>query len=172
MNRPDRKTHPLRRALISALALIPLGVALHYVYDWTGQHAVAGIFAALNESTWEHLKLAFWPMLLVAPFHWWLYDRPVGWLPATAVRVVTAPLLIIVLFYGYTAILATHHLPLDLAVFALSVIGGEILGHRIMERTFDGWVHVLAGVVIVLMIAAMVAFSFAPPDWFLFEPPA
>jgi hypothetical protein len=172
MSRPERRTHPIRRALLSALVAIPLGVALHYVYDWTGEHPVAGVFAALNESTWEHLKLAFWPMLLLAPFHWWLYDRPAGWLPATAVRVVCAPLLIIALFYGYTAILGTHHLPLDLAVFALSVIGGEILGHVVMERRTPRWLDGLAGVVILLMIGAMVAFSFAPPDWFLFEPPA
>ena len=172
MDSREDSAHPIRRALFSALAVIPVGVALHYVYDWTGEHPVAGIFSALNESTWEHLKLAFWPMLVLAPFHWFLYDRPRGWLPATAVRVVTAPLLIIVLFYGYTAILGTHHLPLDLTVFALSVIGGELLGHRIMESRMPRWLHALAAVVILLMVVAMVTFSFSPPDWFLFEPPS
>lgn len=52
MDRPTATAPRLRRALLSALAVIPFGVALHYVYDWTGEHPVAGIFAALNESTW------------------------------------------------------------------------------------------------------------------------
>lgn len=39
------------------------GTLLHFVYEWTGQNPVAAIFAPVNESTWEHLKLLFMPSL-------------------------------------------------------------------------------------------------------------
>ncbi len=132
---------------------------------------VAGIFASLNESTWEHLKLVFWPMLLIAPAHWWLYGRPAGWLPGVAVRTFTAPLLIIVLFYGYTAVLGTHLLPIDLAIYGISVVAGETLGHLVMTRRFPRWVDALAGAAVLALAVAFVWFTFSPPDWFLFRPP-
>ncbi len=40
-----------------------LGTLLHFLYDWTESRAVA-LFSAVNESTWEHMKLLFFPMLL------------------------------------------------------------------------------------------------------------
>lgn len=42
------------------------GTLLHFVYDWTNQSLLAAPFSAVNESTWEHMKLLFIPMLLFA----------------------------------------------------------------------------------------------------------
>ena len=42
------------------------GTALHFAYEWSGENVVVGAVAAVNESTWEHMKLLFIPLLLVA----------------------------------------------------------------------------------------------------------
>ncbi len=42
-----------------------LGTLLHFLYGWT-QSFVAALFSSVNESTWEHMKLLFFPMFLVA----------------------------------------------------------------------------------------------------------
>ena len=157
-----------RRILLSTLIIAPIGTALHFVYPWTGHNAFAGIFAPLNESTWEHLKLAFWPMLLLAPVQRRMYRHPPGWLPATAIRTISAPLLILALFHGYTAILGTHQLLLDIGVFVLSVFGGETLGHLVMERRFSRRARVAAGTAILLMAGSFVAFSLRAPPGVLF----
>ena len=44
------------------------GNLLHFVYDWSGQNSVVAAFAAVNESTWEHMKLLFFPMLALVLF--------------------------------------------------------------------------------------------------------
>ena len=41
-----------------------LGTLLHFVYEWTGRSRIAAAFSAVNESTWEHMKLLFLPFLL------------------------------------------------------------------------------------------------------------
>lgn len=41
-----------------------LGTLFHFVYDWSGQLWLVGLFAPVNESTWEHMKLLFVPMLI------------------------------------------------------------------------------------------------------------
>ena len=41
------------------------GTLLHFLYEWTGSK-FAALFSGVNESTWEHMKLIFFPMLLFA----------------------------------------------------------------------------------------------------------
>ena len=47
------------------------GTILHFLYDWTGGSILVSPFSGVNESTWEHMKLLFWPMFLFA-----LVQRP------------------------------------------------------------------------------------------------
>lgn len=44
------------------------GTLAHFVYDWSGQNVLAGLFTPVSESTWEHMKLLFFPMLLYGFF--------------------------------------------------------------------------------------------------------
>ena len=39
-----------------------LGCLLHFVYEWTGENIIAAIFSATDESTFQHLKLFFFPL--------------------------------------------------------------------------------------------------------------
>ena len=41
-----------------------LGTLLHFLYDLSGESLWIAPFSGVNESTWEHMKLLFWPMLL------------------------------------------------------------------------------------------------------------
>ena len=45
-----------------------LGTIWYFLYDWTGRGAIAALFFPVNESTWEHMKLIFFPMLLCTVF--------------------------------------------------------------------------------------------------------
>ena len=49
---------------IGLLWTLAAGNLLHFVYQWTGERTVAGLFAAVNESTWEHMKLLAVPWVL------------------------------------------------------------------------------------------------------------
>ena len=40
-----------------------LGVLLHFLYERTNIILISP-FSCVNESTWEHMKIAFWPMLI------------------------------------------------------------------------------------------------------------
>ena len=54
---------------ISIIAISATGTLAHFLYDLTGEHRAVGLFTAVNESTWEHIKIAITPSLL-----WGLYD--------------------------------------------------------------------------------------------------
>ena len=42
-----------------------VGTLLHFVYEWSGENVLVAAFSAVNESTWEHMKLLFFAILLV-----------------------------------------------------------------------------------------------------------
>ena len=39
------------------------GSAFHFIYELSGFALPAAVFGSVNESTWEHLKLFYWPAL-------------------------------------------------------------------------------------------------------------
>lgn len=55
----------LRHCTIIGIIFVMLtGTLSHFLYDWSGQNPVVGLFTPVNESIWEHMKLLFFPMLL------------------------------------------------------------------------------------------------------------
>jgi hypothetical protein len=166
-NRPG-----LRAAVLASCAVVvTMGSLLHFAWEWSGRSPLVAVIAAVNESTWEHLKLALWPALFVGLAQRRVYANPPGWLPATAIRTLLPPVLIVALFYGYTTLLGGHHLALDLGVFVAAVLGGEVAGHSVMWRPARTAVRIVAGAALMAGIMAFSIFSFAPPRFFLFEAP-
>ena len=50
-----------------------LGTLLHFLFDWAGGTVWSAIFSAVNESTWEHMKLLFFPLLIFAVVEWFFF---------------------------------------------------------------------------------------------------
>lgn len=153
---------------LGAVWTIVVGVPLHFLYSATGWAAFAWL-GPINESTWEHFKLAFWPTLAWAALEWRVLPehRDAFWTGKLA-TLVAMPLLIASIFYGYTAVMGKNFLAADIATFAVSVVGGQWIGFRLLSRGVrwgpSPWV-------IALLAAMFVAFSFSAPGFFLFEDP-
>ncbi|MFA5528734.1 MAG: DUF6512 family protein, partial [Peptostreptococcales bacterium] len=47
--------------VLGAFFTIIMGILLQFVYRWSGNNPIVGIFGTVNNSTWEHYKLFFWP---------------------------------------------------------------------------------------------------------------
>jgi hypothetical protein len=159
------------RAIVSALVVATAGNLLHFAYEWSGGSRVVALFAAVNESTWEHLKLAFWPALLLTPAQRWLYGPLPGWAAATATRCLLPSVLIVCGFYGYTAVLGRHHLAADIALFVVAIFLGESAGHLLLDRPTSPRLRTAALIALVTATLAFSTFTYFPPDLFLFDDP-
>ena len=58
-------------AILSLIA----GVLMHFLYEWTEYNYLAGLISPVNESTWEHLKLLFFPVLIFTIFEYFYIGR-------------------------------------------------------------------------------------------------
>lgn len=155
--------------LLGAVFIVLCGTPLHFFNDWVGSPSLAWI-GPVNESTWEHFKLAFWPAIVWAYVEWRQMPgfRRTLW-TAKLVAIVTSMLTVTVVFYGYTAMLGHHVLAFDIATFVVAVALGQWSGYKAWNR---GLHWSLAPWAVAAIAASFVLFSYAPPDGFLFQIPA
>jgi len=163
----------LKLELIGALFIIFLGSLLHFAFEWANKFWLVGIFSAVNESTWEHLKLAVIPALL-----WMLIEmrllkeRPENFFFAKTKGIYAMPFFIVVIFYSYKAILGKNFLVLDILTFVIAVILGQLLSYKLMFwKSLPKIYNKIAIVFLLLLFFAFVIFTFYPPHNFLFQDP-
>lgn len=100
-----------------------LGTLLHFLYEWTGYNYLVGFISPVNESTWEHLKLLFFPVLFLSVFEYFYIGRYFqSFITARTIGCVSGLIFIVVFFYTYTGIIGQHFLWLDIAAFFISTV--------------------------------------------------
>ena len=96
------------------------GTILHYLYDWTGKSALVAPFSGVNESTWEHMKLLFWPMFIYAIVQSFFFkDREEFWCVKLK-GILLGLILIPVIFYTYNGVIGTSPDWINIAIFFIS----------------------------------------------------
>ena len=90
----------LRWELIGFAFTGAVGTLLHFVYEWTGGDPLIAAFCAVNESTWEHMKLLFVPFFLFTMVEFIVFAEPLrSFFAAKAASILLGLLAIPVLFY-------------------------------------------------------------------------
>jgi hypothetical protein len=163
-----------RWEIIGIFLIIGFGSTLHFWFEWTDFWRPMALIAAVNESTWEHFKMAFWPGLFFALIEYpFLRDETNNFIVAKFTGLLAIPIITAILFYGYTSLTGTHLLWADVIIFIVSVIGGQWISLIILTRT-GVWrpsVEKLALVGLILMIFAFSTLTYFPRKHFLFEDP-
>ncbi len=99
-----------------------LGTILHFLYEWTNLLIIAPI-SAVNESTWEHMKLVFIPSFIFAIIQsligrkdykcFWLYKL---------IGILVGTLLIPIFFYTLTGAFGRLSSAVNILIFFASII--------------------------------------------------
>lgn len=163
----------LKWEIFGAIFVIVSGTLLHFVFDWFGRNPIVGIFAPVNESVWEHLKLGFWPLVLFSAFEFYFLRKAVKNFFCTKVGEACLIILIITsFFYTYTGILGFNLLPIDIGTFVFAVIIGQIASYRFFIRENQKKLSFLLSLItFILLVFAFGLFTFNPPQINLFLDP-
>lgn len=151
--------------LAGVLWTVAAGTALHFLYGWSGENPVAAAFSGINESTWEHMKLLFFPALAFTAVQVCAMGRTYpNLLAARAVSVPVGLALIPVLFYTYTGVLGYDVTCVNIGVFVLAALGLFLLDLTLLRRgrLNRGWMQIVG-----LLVLWGLAFVFV---WCTFHP--
>ncbi len=159
--------------ITGAILISLLGSGLHFAFDLLGKWPPAALIAAVNESVWEHLKLAFWPALVFAFIEWPFFRRHVkNFWTAKTIGIFTMPFIIASVFYGYTTLTGRNILWVDISLFVLAVFAGQLISCKLLLcRSFASGIKIMATILLALMIAGFSLFTFFPPHCPLFRDP-
>jgi hypothetical protein len=159
--------------LVGMVLITIFGSFLHFLFDLSGGLTPLALISAVNESTWEHLKLAFWPAFVfaLAEFRYMRKDSN-NFLLGKTIGIYVMPILIIVLFYGYKAVLGGDVFVLDILVFVLAVVLGQFASYKILKmRQFSRNYDLIALIALVFALIVFSTFTYFPPHFELFRDP-
>ena len=148
------------------------GTLLHFLYDWSGPSLWAAPFSGVNESTWEHMKLLFFPMFVYGLIQYrYFHDRKDFWcvkLLGMAAGLTAIP----VLFYTYNGVFGKSPDWINLAIFFVAAAAAYLLENRLYVKQSIRCGHPkLAFVTLCLLGLCFIVFTFVPPQIPLFEDP-
>ena len=149
------------------------GTLLHFVYGWSNQSVIAAPFAAVNESTWEHMKLLFFPMFVFS----FIEYRYIGknhrnfWCVKLA-GTLTGLILIPTLFYTYTGALGVSADWFNIAIFFIAAGAAYLLEAKLLKsESYRCKSPLVAFIVLCIIAAAFIVLTFVQPEIPLFKDP-
>lgn len=158
--------------VVAALITSILGTLGHFAYGWSGNARLVGLITAVNESTWEHMKLLFFPMLIVSLIQIFLkIDEYSCLLSSLLTGNLTGTALIPVLFYTYTGILGTNIDFINIAIYYICVIAAYFVAYKSTKTKCNGVrTNILLFATFVLILLFFI-FTYYPPKLAIFESP-
>ena len=149
-----------------------VGTLLHFLYDWTGESVLVAPFSGVNESTWEHMKLLFWPMFIFAIVQSFFFRNREDFWCVKLKGILIGLGLIPVLFYTYNGVIGKSPDWINITIFFISAAISYIyetrqfkIGTKICKSPKTAFVILWA------IDLLFVLFTFVTPEIGLFKDP-
>ena len=158
----------LMGAAVTALA----GTLLHFLYDWAGGVRWIAPLSGVNESTWEHMKLLFWPAFIFAVVQSFFFKSSEGFWCIKLKGTLLGLVLIPVIFYTYNGAVGTSPDWINIAIFFVSVAAVYLCEARLFQKgsAYCPFPKLAFGVLCALAVL-FVIFTFETPELGIFQDP-
>ena len=160
--------------ILAFLIIGILGTLFHFVYEWTNKNYIAGFIFPINESTFEHLKLLFYPIIIYSIYEYIrLKNKPENYISAISACIFAGKLTIVTLFYLYSGVLGFNVDFLNITIFFIAVIISLIVKNYILksEKFSSKTASIISALYIIISVLLFCAWSYNPPSLGIFIPP-
>ncbi|MDO4611568.1 MAG: DUF6512 family protein [Candidatus Saccharibacteria bacterium] len=158
--------------IIGAVFIIVVGCLNHFVYDWTRHNKFVGYFAAVNESTWEHLKLVVFPTLAWMLVEYHFYSGNPNFFFARFMSLFAMISIIPIIFYTYTRFTKKPILIVDILSFIVAIVAGQAIFYGLIQLNVSNMVLDHIGIVgLIIIFFTFMMNTYAPAKEFLLEDP-
>lgn len=156
--------------IISTIFIFVLGVLLHFTYEWSGENNLIATFSAVSESTWEHLKLIFFPMLLTTVTGYFYYkDEEPTYLWAKTKGILLALVFQVAFFYTSTGIIGRNITILNIISFFISVFIGQYYSYKQLNKVQEK--NAISLILLLIITSVFILFTFDTPKLGIFKDP-
>ena len=149
-----------------------LGTLLHFMYEWLGESVWIAPFSGVNESTWEHMKLLFWPMFIYAIVQSLFFRNKEDFWCVKMRGIILGLILIPILFYTYNGVIGNSPDWINIAIFFISAAASYIYETKLFnkQKLLCNRPNLAFGILCAIA-AAFVIFTFRTPEIEIFKDP-
>ena len=148
------------------------GTLLHFLYDWSGKSVWTAPFSGVNESTWEHMKLLFWPMFLFAVVQSFFFRESKNFWCIKLRGILLGLSLIPIVFYTYNGVIGKSPDWINIAIFFISAATVYIYEALQLHRKKQSCKSPKAAIAVLAVIALLfILFTFKTPEIGIFKDP-
>ena len=148
------------------------GTLLHFLYDLTNKATWIAPFSGINESTWEHMKLLFWPMLIFATVQSFFFKEREDFWCVKLRGILLGLILIPVIFYTYNGVIGKSPDWINIAIFFVSAATAFLYETRLFNTEKLRCKSPKLAIAMLSVIALLfVVFTFATPEIGIFKDP-
>ena len=148
------------------------GTLLHFLYDWTNQSLLIAPFSAVNESTWEHMKLLFFPLFIFAIIQSFFFKEYESFWCVKLIGILTGLILIPVIFYTYNGAIGKSPDWINISIFFISAAISFIVETFLFKKEYlTCKLPRFAFVAICVICIMFIVFTFVTPQIELFKDP-
>ena len=149
-----------------------LGTLLHFTYEFFPNNFIA-LFSSVNESTYEHLKLIFFPMFLFSIVESFFFNKHYNGFWCIKFKGILIGLILIpTLFYTLIGIFGILYGYINILIFFVSVIVSYLYEYFQFKKQpinkSKGFIYIL---LLILIAISFFIFTFYPPKIPLFLDP-
>ncbi len=149
-----------------------LGTLLHFVYEFFHHNKFVAIFAAVNESTWEHIKIGMTPTILFCLYDGFIYGLNPNYIIGKSLCLATIIILIPILFYSYTFFTKKSILAIDVICFYITIICSQLVFNYFINSSALPFIYTyLSCILLFIEICAYMMLTFNPLKNFIFKDP-
>ncbi len=148
------------------------GTILHFLYDWTNKSIHIAPFSGVNESTWEHMKLLYFPIFIFALIQSRYFKDYKNFWCVKLLGIITGLSLIPILFYTYNGAVGRSPDWLNIAIFFISAAVAFYVETRLFKNCSPECYRPRLSFSILCIIGILfIIFTFQTPEIPFFQDP-
>ena len=157
--------------IFSTIFTFILGTLLHFTYNLSDNNKLVAVFSSVNESTWEHLKLIYFPMVITLIIGLVYFKNSIpNFLCSKTIGILTSIFFTIIFFYTYSGVIGKNIAVIDILSFFISVTLGEYVTYK-MITTYFKCNDKISIIILIVLLICFVIFTFYTPKIGLFKDP-
>ncbi len=163
-----------KRILAAFFVIALLGTLGHFIYEWTNNNYIVGLFFPVSESIWEHLKLIFYPTLIFSAAEYFLWEeKPQNYISAVTKSVIEGMAFIVIIYYLYSGIIGRNIDAINIPLYYFAIIFMLYKKEKtlVSNKFTMGFFGIISISVLIILGVFFAVFSYNPPSLGIFSQP-
>lgn len=158
--------------LIGFIFISIVGTLLHFTYELSNHNKYVALFSAVNESTWEHIKIALTPYFVWSLVDLYFYGNLNNYFFAKLVGVLSIVIIIPIIFYTYQIFTKKPILFIDIITFYVTIFLGQYFSYLSLNMNdVPHFINYLSIILLTIIFGIYITATIMPIKNFLFKDP-